>query len=161
MGKIIPPVLNTWQIAGQSSAAVSCGADTNEDTLATITIPANALGANGRLRITTIWTTTNSGNNKTTRVRYSGASGTQYGLNVLTTTATAVEMRLIGNRNATNSQVGGMPGGTGGWGTSATAVSTSAVDTTAATTVVITGQKASSGEVLTLESYLVELLYAV
>lgn len=149
-----------WQILAQSSVGVSCGADTSEDTLATVTVPAGAMGANGRLRITTIWTITNSGNNKTFRIRFGGTSGTIFGTGTLTTIASIHDQREVCNRNSASSQIGGVNGGTGGWGTSSGANVTSAVDTSSETTVVITGQKASSGETITLESYLVELYYA-
>jgi hypothetical protein len=149
-----------WVIptGGQSSVGASCGADTTEDVLANITVP--FFGANGRLRITTLWTMTNSGNNKTMRVRLGGASGTIYMTSTQTTQATLKDMREIGNRNSASSQVGGMPGTSGGFGLSTTAVVTSTVDTSAGTVLVISGQKANSGETLTLESYCVELLYA-
>lgn len=154
----LPALFPTWQVIGQSNVAVSCGADTTEDTLATITVPANSMGANGRLRITTTWTTTNSANSKTLKVKF---GGTSYGTMVITASAATMDMRTVGNRNATNSQVGSSSGTIGGFGnSSATAPITSAIDTTASTTVAITGQKASSGELLTLESYSVELFYA-
>lgn len=149
-----------FQVLGQSSVAVSCGADTTEDALATVTIPAGAMGANGRLRITTVWTMTNSANNKTMRVRLGGIAGTIYMTSTQTAQATLRDQREISNRNAQNSQVGAMSGTSGGFGLSTSAVVTSAVDTTADTTVVVTGQKASAGEALTLESYMVELLYS-
>lgn len=147
-------------VLAKSGAAVNTPADTSEDTLATITIPANAMGANGFLRITTLWTFTSSGNNKTPRIRFSGAAGTIYMNPVFTATVGLAQMTVIANRGATNSQVGFASAATnGGLGvSSASANVTSSVDTTAATTVVITGQKASAGETLTLESYLVELL---
>jgi hypothetical protein len=149
-----------WQILAQSSGAVSCPADTTEDVLATITIPANAMGPNGRLRITTLWSNTNSGNTKSMRARLGGASGTLY-MNVgVTASAALMDIRQISNRNAANSQVGSSTGTTGGLGVSGVAPITSAIDTTADTTLVLTGQKATSGETLTLESYLVELYYA-
>lgn len=147
-------------ILSQSGASVSCPADTTEDTLATITVPANALGANGVLRILTTWTFTNSANNKTMRVRYSGGAGTIYSSNVQTTQATSQVLTLISNRNATNSQVGAANDHDGLTLGSASAIVTSAVDTTASTTIVITGQKANSGETLRLERYVVELLYS-
>ncbi len=149
-----------FKVLAQSSVAVSCPADTTEDVLATITVPANSMGPNGRIRVTTIWTTTNSANNKTCRTRFGGASGTQYQTSVITTSAVLVDIRELGNRNAANSQVGSTVFTTGGLGTSGTGVTTSAVDTTADTTVVITGQKATAGEVLILESYCVELFSA-
>lgn len=149
--------LRTWWVVAASGVSASCPADTTEDTLATITIPANAIGANGGVRVHTLWNVTSSANNKTLRVRYSGAAGTQ----MLTTTQTTIafyrDVREFWNQNATNSQryhAGSSPFGAG-----ASATGTMAVDTTASTTVVITGQKASSGETLTLNWYAVEVFY--
>ncbi|MBS0175502.1 MAG: hypothetical protein JSR64_15785 [Nitrospira sp.] len=147
-------------VLGKSGAAVNTPADTSEDTLATINIPANAMGANGVLRIYTLWSFTSSANNKTLRIRFSGGAGTIYMNPVFTTSVGYSSLTMIMNRNATNSQVGFASAGTnGGLGSSsASANVTSSVDTTAATSLVITGQKASAGETLTLESYLVELI---
>lgn len=149
------------RILARSAVAVSCPADTSEDTLATITVPAGALGANGQLRIATLWSFTNNGNTKSTRIRYSGAAGTKYHETTNWTTQLAVAgSTTIANRNATNSQVGQtlISSTVASALNPATAPVTSAVDTTAATTVVITGQKATAGDALTLESYLVELI---
>lgn len=150
-GSGIPVVL------AQSWAAVSVPADATEDTLATITVPANTLGANGALRVTTQWSYTNSVNNKTMRIRYSGAAGTIYMAIVATTTVSYYDVRTIANRGLTNSQIGFVAGSSILTLSGGSAV-TSAVDTTAATSLVITGQKASSGETLTLEGYLVEVV---
>lgn len=152
-------------VLAKSGLAVSCPADITEDTLATITVPANAMGANGWLRITTFWTTTSSGNLKTMFIRFSGTGGTAY-LNFGLASIGNPEyfdVRMICNANATNAQIGTPPAagnlGSGvGWGAGPTAAVTSAVDTTAQTTIVIRGQKAVAGETLTLKSYLVELM---
>ena len=153
-------VLKTPFTLAHSAVAASCPADASEDVLATITVPANSPSSNGMLRITTQWTFTNSANTKTLRARYSGAAGTIFQQFSVTTQATMRAQCEIHNRNATNSQVGAAIGGpsTGQWGQSTGAIVTSAVDTTASTTIVITGQKASAGETLTLEWYLVELI---
>jgi hypothetical protein len=149
-------------LLAQSWVAVSAPADTTEDTLATIAIPAGTFGSNGCLRILTFWTVTNNVNVKTARLRFSGASGTQYTNINLASNATFQCMTIIANRGATNSQVGsgsGQP--VGGFGTTGAAnVTTSAVDTTAATTLVITAQKATAGDTMTLEGYLVEYIKA-
>jgi hypothetical protein len=146
-------------ILAQSSAAVSGAADTNENALATITVPAGAMGVNGRLRITALWTVNNNANAKTARIRFSGASGTEYTSLNLASQASFSQQTYIANRGAANSQVGPANNQTfGGWAATGTAVTTSAVDTTAATTVVISGQKATAGDTMTLESYLVELI---
>ena len=141
---------------GVSFAPVSCPADTSEDTLAAITIP--PISAKGGIRITTHWTATNGANNKTPRIRFSGASGTVYFTATITTQTTWQIVTEIFNQNATNSQRGGTRGETGSGTNLFLADVTSAVDTTASTSVVITGQKATGTDTLTLDGYLVEVI---
>lgn len=139
----------------RNAAAASHTGDTNETTIATCTVPANSLGANGRLRVYSVWGYTNSANAKNLRVRFSTISGTAYA-EVAPTTSTAIVLAFdIANRGATNSQVG-KPTASGS--ASGTAAITSAVATTASTTLVFTAQLASAGETITLESSIVEVL---
>lgn len=146
------------RVLSASSSAVSGGADTNENILATITIPAGAMGLNGIIRVYSLWTYTNSANNKTLRVRLGGIGGTTYLSVVPTTTAAFSTLTVIGNRNSASSQVGVADAAANVFSATTDAVTTSSVDTSAATTIVITGQKASAGETLTLEQYLAELV---
>jgi hypothetical protein len=147
------------QVLARSAVPVSAAADTTENTLATITIPAGLMGLSGGLRINGVWTYTNSGNNKTPRVRFGGAAGTAYQSTVATTTASARWPLNIQNRNSASSQIGGVAASANGpVGLSAASNVTSTVDTSAETTLVFTGQKASAGETITLESYIVEIL---
>jgi hypothetical protein len=148
--------LNRSVVLAASAVAVVTPADATEDVLATITVPANAMGANGVLRITAVFSGTNNVNSKLCNVRYSGAGGTLYAQANISSNKFRTQVQ-IANRNATNSQAGFDASG-GGFGLSAAAIATSAVDTTASTTIVITGQKAVAGDTLTLESYLVELI---
>lgn len=152
----------TIALLAQSAAAVSAPADTTEDTLATITIPPNTIGANGSLRITCQWTTTNNANTKTARIRFSGAGGqdllTGSGQNFANwpTVTSATEVM---NQGATNSQfisteLLSINAATGPLRPAATAV-----DTTAQTTLVITAQKTTAGDVFTLNSYRVEVIH--
>ena len=145
------------RILGASAVAVSGPADTNENILATITVPAGAMGLNGILRVTTLWTVTNSGNLKTLRARLGGIGGTDYMTIGLTAALSHHHVVMIRNRGAANSQIGFTPSSIP-FNTSTGANITSAIDTSAAQTFVITGQKASAGETITLESYLVELI---
>lgn len=146
-------------ILGVSGVASSAGANTTENTLATVTIPGGLMGPNGILRVTTLWTMTNSANNKTIQVKLGGTGGTAYCNLVLGTgIASARYQHQIQNANSQASQVGFVAANVTGFGTAAGANVTSSIDTSATTTLVITGTKASSGEVLTLQSYLVELL---
>lgn len=150
------------RILGASAVAVSCPADTSEDVLATIPMAAGIMGVNGVLRITSLWTVTNSANNKTLTVRCgasgSGLTGDIWGQTVQTTVAAMRMQNQIQNRNSAASQVLLSGVGTGGWGTTTAGVATSTRNTAVATDIVFTGQKASAGETLTLESYLIELI---
>lgn len=158
MGNMLAPIDpnirgdGPWTVA-QNAAGIATPADTTEDTLATVSVPGLALGTNGCVNVTTVWSFTGSTNAKTMRVRIGGISGTAYLSNGTSTAAntSASFASNICNRGATNSQVGAASGGTTGF--SNNAVTTSAVNTANAFTVVITGQKASAGELLQLERY--------
>jgi uncharacterized protein YbjQ (UPF0145 family) len=151
--------LGTWRVAGSGGAAVSHTGNTNETALATVTIPANAMGANGVVRVTSHFTNNNSANNKTARIRFNTITGSIYKQNINTTVTGFITQIEIHNRNATNSQVGAPSSLTTTFGTTSGTTVTSAIDTTADSTVVISGQLANSGDTITLESYLVEVLY--
>lgn len=146
-------------LIAQLYANASAPADTTEDTLATIAVPANSLLANGCLDVDLLWTVTASTNNKTLKI-YLGTTGTTaYASPVVSAVGVAAvrTMTHICNANATNAQVGGMS--TGGFGTTGTVapLTTGAVDTTSSANLIITGQKASAGEVLTLVDYSVRV----
>lgn len=160
-GTISTTVTGVVTLLAQSFVPATAPVDTTEDTLATITVPANTLGANGSLRVTTYWTVTNGASNKVLRVRYSGGAGTTYLQFTVTAIATVVSQLQIANRNATNSQVGTTTTAAtaGGFGTSSGAFNTSAVDTTASTTVVVTCQKVTSTDTCTLEGYTAEVIH--
>lgn len=133
----------------------------NETALATFTIPGGTMGANGALRVTFMFSFTGSTNIKTLRLRFGGVSGTIYSL-LGTATATFVSaqfMTIIRNRNSASSQIGfSTAGGSSPFVLNSTANITSSVDTSNDVDVVITGQLASSGETITLQSAMVEVL---
>lgn len=143
------------RILGVSGAAATAPADTADNTLATISVPAGAMGPNGILRITTLWSHTNSANNKTLNVKF---GGTSWLANIATTTSVTQNIVMIRNRGVTNSQVGFMATTFQSFVTAAASAVTASIDTTTAQSITITGQKASAGETITLESYLVELI---
>lgn len=159
------PVSNPPQLFNGNPAVYTLGqgvgasapADTNEDILATVTIPANMLGANGRLSIKAMWSTTNNSNGKTVRIRLGGISGTIYFTNVVTTSMSYTAATEIWNANSASSQVGAVNSHTFGDGPSSLALQTSAIDTTQTVTLVITGQKASSGDTITLTAFSVTI----
>lgn len=147
-------VASAASVLAANAVAVSGAADTVENTLATISIPGGSMGPNGQLRVTAIFTVTNSANAKTLRLKLAGTTMSSV---QVTTIATQLSFALIANRNATNSQVANnafnMRADSSG------AVVTAAIDTSATQSLTITGQKALAGETLTLESYTVEVIY--
>ena len=151
------PVSN-WQVLARSFAAVSHTGTTSETTLATVTVPAGAMGANGVLRITSLWSYPNNANSKQLRIKFDGN-------NVLntspTTTAQHQTIITIGNRNSASSQVmgSGATASTGGLGNTGTAPATMSVNTALAKDIVFTVTLANSGDTATLEGYLIELSY--
>lgn len=161
MGAVVKNNQRVLMFTGWASAvAVSCPADTTEDILATVNIPAGVMGLNGILRVSTRWSFTGSVNAKTSRVRLGGIGGTLYqGAANGATDIAAMYQMTIQNRNAANSQIGHInAAGASGFGPSTGAHQTGAIDTSLAQTVVITGQKASAGETMTLETYFIELI---
>lgn len=145
--------LGAWRVLAQSSLSVSHTGNTAETTLASVVIPAGAMGPNGRVRITSLWSGTNSANAKTMRHKFGGVN---YFAQNMTTQLGWRHENEIGNRNAANSQVGNT---SNVFGSLSGAPITSAIDTAAAVIVLITGQLANAGETVTLESYRVEVLH--
>lgn len=142
-----------------SAVAVSVTGTASETVLATVTVPAGAMGNNGGLLLYSTWTTTNSANNKTIFCRFGGPAGTAYLNFTVTTTSTTQDIRRIRNRNSVISQVGGMStGGTGGISVSGIPVVVSSLNTAAAQDIVFSAQLALTSETITLESYEVWLL---
>lgn len=150
-----------WEILANGLVAPHTGA-TAETALATVVVPANAMGPSGLLRITTMWSNNNNGNNKTGRVRLGGSSATTGTIYQETTQTTQVffmdNPRIILNLNNAASQKGRGTTTTGAGG-SGNAVVTSSIDTTAAFNLMFTGQLANSADNIELAAYLVELLY--
>lgn len=147
-----------YVLASSAATGMAVNTGTAETTLATVAVPANSVGANGAIRITTLWSYTNSGNNKTLRIRLGGIAGTQY-CAVVTTASGSVQMQhLIRARNATNSQIGFSNASPSVYNISYGGSATSALNMTVAQDLVFTGTTALSGETITLESYIVEIL---
>ena len=141
------------RVLGASGTAVSAGAVTTEETLATVVVPAGSMGTNGALRVTSLWSANNTAGNKTFKTKL-GATFF-FGRVVAGTTLTVYEQTLISNRTA-STQVSNQTSGP--FGISTVAAATGAIDTTAAQNLTLTAQKATAGEVATLESYMVELI---
>lgn len=140
-------------VLAKSGVGVSHTGNTNETTLATITIPAGAMGPNGQVEVEVVFSFPNSANTKTMRVKLGGtlASST-----ATTANASFQGKSRIANRNSASSQVA--PGALV-MSTTTSAVNTLTINTASAADITITGQLANSGETITLESYLVRITY--
>lgn len=143
-----------WRVIAASGVAVPLTGTLTETTLATVTVPAGAMGANGLIRVSSVWSYTNSANTKIVRARFGGtavASGSY------TTTASAPLNFITSNRASQSSQITGLSNGL--FSATANAPNTSAINTANAADIVLQGTLANVGETITLESYLVELKY--
>lgn len=167
-GNVFQCVTNTagaavWRhiprVLGQGGAASALTGTTSETTLATVTVKGGAMGVQGQIMVHSSWTYTNSANNKNARLRIGGLAGTVCMNYTVTTTATLVDLRRVANRNSASSQtVTASSGGhTGGFGTSANALPAPVQNTANDFDLVLTGQLASSGETITLESWTMTL----
>ena len=136
------------------SAPFSSTGSTSVVTLATITIPAGLLGANGKLKIYPLWATTNNANVKTLRVLFGGSTcSTMPTQNVPNNSG----LIIIRNANSESSQKCSS-GLVAGIGASSGSIASTTIDTSAATTITITGQLAVGTDTMTLEDLFVEVV---
>lgn len=141
---------------GQTGNGPSAPANTSENLLVSIPIPPNSLGKNGTIKISAYWTVTSNANNKTCNIRLGGLAGTLISQVVLTTDSGASFETRISGVNATNSQACHSYILKNG-GTFSVYDTYSSIDTTAVSSIDFTAQKASSGDTISLQSYLVEI----
>ncbi len=151
----------TWYVLAVSAVAASHTGDTNETTLATVTLPGGAMGANGCLRVTSQWTVTDNVNDKTMRVRLGGVSGSLIQNPTITDAGVVglIYQSKVQNRNSESSQIlARTNAATGGIGVSPT-TETAAQDTSGDLDIVFRALLASASDTITLESYLIEVLH--
>lgn len=139
---VLPPIV---QVIGLQSTDVSCDADTAEKTLYTVNMP--PLGINDGYITQVKWDMTSSGNNKTLRAK---VGGTQIYSQAFTTNESDVRDLFFFNRAATNANISGHSN-SNVYGGSGADLSTSSIQTNVAAAHIVTGQKASAGEVLTVK----------
>lgn len=137
----------------QSGTAVTAPNDTSEDTLATIAIPANSIGANGKVIVSLNFQTTNDANAKTIRVKF---GGTTIASNNFASVSGGLIQVWIANANATGTQ------SNSSWvivttGAGYAAATSSSIDTTAAQNIVVTCQKANGADTVVMVDYSVEI----
>jgi hypothetical protein len=123
--------------------------DATEDTIATITVPANTMGANGGILVEFACSLSGAAAARTIKAKFGGTTLLTYSS---AATPIFVSFRLwIGNQNATNAQVAWFSGANGASGAiNSSAAATAAIDTTAQTTIVITFQKSAGSDVMQL-----------
>ena len=127
---------------------------TSAVTLATITIPAGLLGANGKLKIYPLWATTNNANVKTLRLNIGGML-----CSTMTSQSIPNNSGLLIIRNINSESVQKCSSGlVAGIGASFGSIASTTVDTTAATTITLTGQLAVGTDTMTLEDLFVEVV---
>lgn len=131
---------------------------TDETTLATITLPAGSMGANGWIRLRTLTSQTNNANSKTFKV-YMGGEEVINSTAGYTSSSTTARVTQVWNRNAENSQVAGAKSANDDPGESGAALTTFAVDTSADVTILITGRLTDGADELNLEAYSLEVCY--
>lgn len=136
------------------SAAVVLTGTTSLTTLATITIPAGLIGANGKVKFYPLWSNTNNANTKTLRVIINGA----------TTVHTATSQNSVHNsgllilRNFNSETIQRMSSGmVAGFGSTTGSIAAPTIDTTVPVTVAVTGQLANSADTMTLEGLFLEI----
>ena len=136
------------------SAPVSLTGSTSVVTLATITIPAGLLGANGKLKIYPLWATTNNANIKTLRVLLGGSPCTTMTSFSVPNNSGLIILRNVNSESAQKCSSGLVAG----IGSSPGSIASTTIDTTAATTITLTGQLAVGTDTMTLEDLFVEVV---
>jgi hypothetical protein len=123
-----------------------------ETVLATITVPGGMMGPNGCLRIRVLASTTNNANNKTMRINLGGTAFAT--LTVASSLFMSAAVR-IGNRASEASNMAANDAFNGGTGVVTTGAT---IDTAVDQALTLTGQLASAGDTMRIESVLVEVL---
>lgn len=120
-----------------------------------LTIPAGVPGANGALRITTLWSALNNAGAKTVLCAIAS-------INVLNASAASVgslqAQSLVYNRGVQNSNIALPAANQSGLGTAGGNATATAINFAVATTLVIAATIATATDFLVLEAYLIEVL---
>ena len=147
--------LKSVGVLAQSGAPSGVTGTTNATTLATVNVPANTLGANGKLRIKFNFTNTSSSGTKNLQIQFGGTLV----WNTTNTTNTWFDGGTEGiNTGAQTAQLWSKNGkspwdaGDSGLGTA------SSINTANATSITFVGTLNTSSDTMTLTSYTVEVL---
>jgi len=141
-------------ILAKSGAAVTAPLDTSKNALATVSVPANAMGANGQLRITALFNCATATTNRTLTIDY---GGTTFHSKVLSNEVNMELHTLICNMNSASAQQS-LPKFYSVNGVQLQTPVTGAIDTTSAQNLVLSVTKATGADPCILKHYLIELL---
>jgi hypothetical protein len=142
------------QLLDMSGVQQTVTGTTAETTLASVNVPGGLMGENGAVRITALFSYTNSANTKTLRVKWGAGNAFVSG----PTTSNAFLLSVvIYNRGTTGQQVS-QPAGLAGTGTSTVDPAYASLDTSKDQTISFTGTLSNTSEQIKLESYIVEVI---
>lgn len=144
-GEIILDVVNTQK---------SHTGDTSQTTVYTFTVPGGTLGANGALKIDSLWSCDNNANVKTVRVKFGTATMKQQ---ALTSKTSGFFTCTIFNRNDEASQIM-INGLVAAYGTTTSAMATPTIDTSDDVDVTFTVENASAGDTTSLEAATISVI---
>lgn len=119
-----------------------------------ITIPAGALGPNGALRTTTLWSALNNANAKTVIASLGGIQILNGGI---ASAGAAQVLSMLYNRGSAAINIAMPPANTTGLGTAGASLSQLAINTALAQTLAISGQLAVATDFLVLEAFMLEV----
>ena len=146
--EVYPLVSKPIEVLSGTAVAASSALTAVDEVLGSFNIPAGILGVNSVLQIEPLWTFSSSANNKTLRIKIGGT--TVYSA-VRTTSIKEAPLFVLANRNSLSQQIKPYDGVYVAAGS--IAPETYTINFSVPVTVEITGQRANSGDSLTLEYY--------
>lgn len=141
--------LTYGMVSGQNAVGVPLTGSTALTTLANPSLPANSMGPNGRTVLEAQFSFIGVAGTKHVKISFGGVD---FFDDTLSGEGTLTIRKVIANRGATNSQIGGALASPGE-GYTSTAGVTSAVDTTAAVSLVFAAQCGNVADTIRLERY--------
>lgn len=144
------------KILDKCGKTTSVAATTSEETLAEVLIPANKIGKNGVLRVTSLLDVTGSANNKRVRIYLGAALLHEVNLNAATVQADVNQLTIMNRDNVMEQVSAPKTTPPAGIGASTDTLVLSAVDTSVNQTLRITGEKDNAGDEIHLRGYVVE-----
>jgi hypothetical protein len=143
-----PAVTKPVEVLSSSAVPASCALTGVDEVLGSFTVRAGIIGVNSIIQIEPLWTFTSSANNKILKVSIGGV--TVYSA-TRTTSVKEAPLIVLANRNSLASQI--QPYGSAYETAGASMPPAYAINFASLVTVDITGQRANSGDTLTLEYF--------